>query len=50
VGAENVFNTYPDKNTKAANISSGRFIYSRNVSQFGWNGGFYYVKLRLMSF
>jgi iron complex outermembrane receptor protein len=50
VGAENVFNTYPDKNTKAANISSGRFIYSRNVSQFGWNGGFYYAKLRLMLF
>jgi iron complex outermembrane receptor protein len=50
VGAENVFNTYPDKNTKPANTSSGRFVYNRNVSQFGWNGGFYYAKLRLLLF
>jgi iron complex outermembrane recepter protein len=50
VGAENVFNTYPDKNTKPANTSFGRFVYNRNVSQFGWNGGFYYAKLRLMLF
>jgi len=47
VGADNVFNTFPDRQTKAANISSGRFIYSRNVSQFGQNGGFYYGKLEL---
>jgi iron complex outermembrane receptor protein len=50
IGAENVFNTFPDENTKPANLSSGRFIYSRNVSQFGWNGGFYYARLRLMLF
>ncbi len=45
LGADNVFNTFPDKQTKDANISSNRFIYSRNVSQFGQNGGFYYTKL-----
>jgi iron complex outermembrane receptor protein len=50
VGAENIFNTFPDENTKPANQSSGRFVYNRNVSQFGWNGGFYYAKLRLMLF
>jgi iron complex outermembrane receptor protein len=50
VGAENIFNTFPDRNTKANNQSSGRFVYNRNVSQFGWNGGFYYAKLRLMLF
>jgi iron complex outermembrane receptor protein len=50
VGAENVFNTFPDKNTKAANQSFGRFVYNRNVSQFGWNGGFYYARLRLLLF
>lgn len=50
VGGENVFNTFPDENQKPANLSSGRFIYNRNVSQFGWNGGFYYARLRLTAF
>jgi hypothetical protein len=45
-----VLNTFPDKQTKDANISSGRFVYSRNVSQFGQNGGFYYGKLELTFF
>ncbi|MFT3697330.1 MAG: TonB-dependent receptor [Kofleriaceae bacterium] len=47
VGADNLFNTFPDRQTKDANISFGRFLYSRNVSQFGMNGGFYYGKLQL---
>jgi len=50
VGADNLFNTFPDRQTKAANISDGRFVYSRNVSQFGQNGGFYYGKLELTFF
>ena len=50
VGGENVFNTFPDRNQKPANISSGRFVYNRNVSQFGSNGAFYYVRLRLTAF
>lgn len=50
VGADNLFNTFPDPQTKDANISFGRFIYSRNVSQFGTNGGFYYGKLQLTFF
>ncbi len=47
LGADNLLNTFPDKQTKADNISFGRFIYSRNVMQFGENGGFYYGKLEL---
>ncbi len=47
VGANNLFNTFPDKQTKPANISSGRFPYSRRVTQFGMNGGFYYTRLSL---
>jgi len=47
IGADNVFDTYPDKQVQGANISDGRFVYSRNVSQFGTNGGFYYTKLEL---
>jgi iron complex outermembrane receptor protein len=50
VGADNMFNTFPDPQKKDANISFGRFIYSRNVSQFGQNGGFYYAKLQLTFF
>jgi iron complex outermembrane receptor protein len=50
IGGDNIFNTFPDQQTKAANISDGRFIYSRNVSQFGQNGGFYYAKLQLTFF
>ncbi len=45
VGANNIFNTFPDKHQKAANISNGNFPYSRRVTQFGMNGGFYYARL-----
>jgi len=55
VGANNLLNTFPDKHcngeagpsNQCANYSSGRFPYSRRVTQFGMNGGFYYAKLRL---
>jgi iron complex outermembrane recepter protein len=47
VGAENLLNTFPDRQAKEANISFGRFVYSRYVSQFGQNGGFYYGRLQL---
>ncbi|RMH76301.1 MAG: TonB-dependent receptor, partial [Calditrichaeota bacterium] len=44
VGANNLFNTFPDPHTKASNYSNGRFVFSRRVTQFGMNGGFYYVR------
>ena len=47
VGGSNIFNTYPDQQVKPANVSFGRFIYSRRVTQFGMNGGFYYARLAL---
>jgi iron complex outermembrane receptor protein len=50
LGADNIFNTFPDRQTKDANISAGRFIYSRNVSQFGQNGGFYYARAQVLLF
>ena len=46
VGANNILNTFPDKHNDA-NISDNRFIYSRRVTQFGMNGGFYYTRLTL---
>jgi len=47
LGGNNVFNTFPDKQKVLGNINSGRFIYSRRVTQFGMNGGFYYARLAL---
>ncbi len=47
IGGNNVLNTFPDKQKVGANINSGRFIYSRRVTQFGMNGGFYYARLAL---
>jgi len=47
IGGDNIFNTYPDQQVKPTNISLGRFIYSRRVTQFGMNGGFYYTRVRL---
>ena len=47
VGGSNIFNTFPDQQRDPTNISFGRFIYSRRVTQFGMNGGFYYARLQL---
>jgi iron complex outermembrane recepter protein len=47
LGADNVFNTFPDKQRDPVNINLGRFVYSRFVTQFGMNGGFYFGKLEL---
>ncbi len=47
VGGNNIFNVYPDPQVKPNNISFGRFVYSRRVTQFGMNGGFYYARLLL---
>jgi len=45
VGANNIGNTYPDKLQHFTNTSDGRFVYSRNATQFGFNGGYYYTSL-----
>jgi iron complex outermembrane receptor protein len=56
VGANNLFDVYPDplkviqyptpnSPTSVDNSSFGRFVYSRNVTQFGFNGGYYFISL-----
>jgi iron complex outermembrane receptor protein len=56
VGANNLFDVYPDKlkqiqyptpgdPTNIDNSSFGRFVYSRNATQFGFNGGYYFASL-----
>ena len=50
-GANNLFNTYPDKwnSTRdgkvgeAASYSNGQTPYTRNANQFGFNGAYYYL-------
>ncbi|MDO1448635.1 TonB-dependent receptor [Rhodocytophaga aerolata] len=56
LGANNLFNVYPDEiqvrqyptpgdPTNLDNSSFGRFVYSRAATQFGFNGGYYFVNL-----
>lgn len=46
VGANNLFDTYPDKNL--ASLTSGdQFIYSRAVSQFGFAGRYLFARVNL---
>lgn len=47
VGGTNILNTFPDEHQLAGNRSNERFIYSRRVTQFGMNGGFYYGRITL---
>ncbi len=48
IGGTNLLNTFPDKQEIPANLSDGQFIYSRRVTQFGVNGGFYYLRLQYL--
>lgn len=58
LGANNILDVYPDKLTKTLqptperfgsavldNSSFGRFIYSRAATQFGFNGGYYFLNV-----
>ncbi len=46
VGADNLFDTYPDLINQAnADYSSGRFPYSRRSTQFGFAGRFLFVRI-----
>jgi iron complex outermembrane receptor protein len=45
IGANNLFDVYPDLNIEA-NQSSGRFLYSRRSQQFGSNGRYLFARLQ----
>jgi iron complex outermembrane recepter protein len=45
LGANNVFDVYPDAQTHSENVSYGRFVYSRRVQQFGFNGAYWFGRL-----
>ena len=45
LGANNVFNVYPDRLKNYANTNQGLFIYSPDASPFGFNGGYYFLSM-----
>lgn len=47
VGANNVFDVYPDETIDVATRSSEQFIYSRRATQFGYNGRYLFGRLEL---
>ncbi|HEX8331006.1 MAG TPA: TonB-dependent receptor, partial [Segetibacter sp.] len=47
VGANNLFDRYQDMHTHSGNMSFGRFVYSRRVQQMGFNGAYYFARLKL---
>lgn len=46
IGANNIFDVYQDMHTHSGNMSLGRFVYSRRVQQMGFNGAYYFGRLR----
>lgn len=47
IGANNLFDVYQDIQEHSSNMSLGRFVYSRRVQQMGYNGAYYFARLRL---
>jgi iron complex outermembrane receptor protein len=47
IGANNLLDVYPDEHAHSANYSSGRFVFSRRATQFGFNGRFAFARLAL---
>jgi iron complex outermembrane receptor protein len=45
LGANNIFNVYPDRLKNYENTSQGVWIYSPEASPFGFNGGYYYINM-----
>jgi iron complex outermembrane receptor protein len=47
LGMHNFLNVYPDMHQHSGNVSSGRFLFSRRVQQFGVRGAYAYFKVGL---
>ena len=45
IGANNVFNVYPDRIKNVENTLQGSYIYSPKASPFGFNGGYYFLNM-----
>ena len=47
IGSNNLFDSYQDIQKHSGNMSLGRFVYSRRVEQMGYNGRYYFARLKL---
>jgi iron complex outermembrane receptor protein len=47
IGANNLFDVYPDKLLNSGNSNTGAFTYFRAVSQFGYNGRYVFGKVTI---
>ncbi len=47
IGANNLLDVYQDRHTHSGNMSAGRFVFSRRVQQQGFNGAYYFARLKL---
>jgi iron complex outermembrane receptor protein len=47
IGANNLFDVYPDVQAHSSNQSLGRFVFSRRVQQMGFNGAYFFARLSL---
>jgi len=47
IGANNLFDVYPDETTDIGTRSSNQFIYSRRATQFGYNGRYLFGRIEL---
>lgn len=45
LGAQNIFDVYQDKHSHSSNMAAGRFVYSRRVSQMGYEGRYVFARL-----
>ena len=45
IGANNVFDVYPDRLKNSLNTGEGNLIYSNEASPFGYNGGYYFLNM-----
>jgi iron complex outermembrane receptor protein len=47
LGANNIFDVYPDRLKNYENTAQGSWIYSPEASPFGFNGGYYYLSMAI---
>jgi hypothetical protein len=45
VGANNVFDVYPDRLKNYRNTNEGMLIYGNEAMPFGYNGGYYFFNM-----
>lgn len=47
IGANNIFNVYPDRLKDYRNSGEGIYIYGQEATPFGFNGGYYFISMEI---